>query len=62
MKKATQNDVKRYREYLNDLPGNKHTERRFGQRSRPYGDYLYAQDKERFYHDLAQWVAEQTSR
>lgn len=42
--------VKAFREYLNATcaEGPKHRERQFHQRTRGYGDYLYAQDRERF--------------
>lgn len=35
-----------------------HREGRYRQMKRPYGDYLYAQDRERFMVDLQDWLAE----
>lgn len=58
---------KAFREYLNSLDhlGNHRSEhthngRRhiFGQRTRKYGDYLYAQDREKFNVDYEEWLAE----
>lgn len=50
--------VKRFREYLNSLDQSvKHRNGRFQQHTRPYGDYLYAQDREKFMADLREWHA-----
>lgn len=57
-KLVTRQDVRRYREHLNNLPGGKYRERKFGQRTRAYGDYLFHQDKERFMADLCCWLTE----
>lgn len=54
-------DIKTYREKLNrdsaGQPNWKHTGNR-GQRVRPYGDYLYAADREMFMVGLREWIAE----
>ena len=52
-------DIKRFREYLNallpqskwkgNIPGS-------GQRTRLYGDYLYTQDRDKFFVDLEEWL------
>lgn len=53
--------IKRYREHLNRQtagePNWRH--RRFGQRTRNYGDYLYAQDRDKFMMELREWLAEE---
>jgi hypothetical protein len=52
-------DVKRFREYLNehfrDTP--KHQNGRYQQKTRPYGDYLYAQDRDMFQFEMREWLA-----
>lgn len=49
--------VTKYKQYLNAQDtGTKHRHRAFHQRTRKYGDYLYAQDRERFMVDLRQWL------
>jgi hypothetical protein len=37
-------------------PGPNHKHGRYEQRTRPYGDYLYAQDREKFEVDYAEWL------
>lgn len=49
-------DIKRFREYLNAQPGPKHKNGRYEQRKRGYGDYLYAQDREKFMVELDEWL------
>lgn len=50
-------DIKRFREYLNSLDsGSKHRQGPYHQTKRPYGDYLYHQDKEKFMVDLKEWL------
>jgi len=55
-------DIKRYREHLNALndihPDAKWRNRTYGQRTRSYGDYLYAQDREKFMMELEEWLNE----
>jgi hypothetical protein len=54
--------IKRFREYLNALPQTvRHRHGPYHQRSRPYGDYLYAQDRERFLVNLREWLAEKST-
>lgn len=49
---------KAFRAYLNrTCAGIKHAHGRFAQRTRGYGDYLYAQDRDRFNVDFAAWIA-----
>lgn len=58
--KLPRGTIKRFREYLNSLDdGVKHRHFRFQQRTRKYGDYLYAQDREKFMVDLQEWLATQ---
>jgi NADH:ubiquinone oxidoreductase subunit len=53
---------KAFREFLNH--GNyqhSHANNRYGNRKRPYGDYLYSQDREKFNVDYEEWkTAKQT--
>ena len=51
-------DIKRFREHLNsqDVGDSKHRHRNYRQRTRLYGDYLYAQDREKFDMELAEWL------
>lgn len=50
-------DIKRFREHLNYEAGAYwHTHRRFGNRTRKYGDWLYFQDREKFMVDLQDWL------
>lgn len=53
---------KAFREHLNresaDAP--KHRHGRYQQRTRPYGDYLYHQDRAKFDVDYAEWLAAKT--
>lgn len=57
--KRPRGTVKRFREHLNRQFANsplwKHHGNR-GQRKQPYGDYLYAADREMFMHELAEWL------
>lgn len=52
--------IKEYREKLNHeheaAGGVKHRHGRFHQITRPYGDYLYAQDREMFMVNLREWL------
>lgn len=48
--------IKRFREHLNSLPGPLHRNGPFHQQRRPYGDYLYAQDRDKFMVELAEWL------
>lgn len=52
---------KAFREHLNREHGTtpNHRHNRYQQRTRPYGDYLYAQDREKFNADYADWLKEQ---
>jgi hypothetical protein len=52
---------KAFREFLNreHATSPKHRHARFQQRTRPYGDYLYAQDREMFNVEYADWVRRQ---
>ena len=43
-----------FRKHLNESDY-KHRNGRFAQRSRPYGDYLYKQDREKFEADFQEW-------
>jgi hypothetical protein len=52
----TKDDVREFRDYLNNIEAPKHREGRFHQLSRKYGDYLYHQDRERFMVDLLDWI------
>src|ERR1700730_17140288 len=45
--------LKAFREHLNrTCAGSLHRHYRFGQTKRPYGDYLYAQDREKFDYEF----------
>jgi hypothetical protein len=45
-----------FRKHLNDTSTeHHHKERRFMQRTRPYGDYLYHQDREKFEMEFKEW-------
>jgi hypothetical protein len=51
---------KAFREFLNrEYPEPDHREGRYHQRTRPYGDYLYAQDREKFDVEYTEWLAQQ---
>lgn len=53
--------IKRFREHLNAMtsfPPHRHG--RYQQRKRQYGDYLYAQDREKFMVDLREWLDSKT--
>lgn len=55
-------DVKRFRDFLNAQDdGIPHRQFRYHQRTRRYGDYLYAQDREKFMVDLRDWLLEQNA-
>lgn len=45
-----------FRRYLNALPGENYKNGRYEQRTRPYGDYLYAQDREKFEWEYQEWL------
>lgn len=53
--------IKRFREHLNVEYANAtlHRHNRFQQLSRPYGDYLYSQDRDKFMAELGEWLANQ---
>lgn len=53
--------IKRFREYMNAEHANAtlHRHNRYQQRSRPYGDYLYSQDRDKFMVELDEWMANQ---
>ena len=56
-KEIQRGDIKRYREFLNaKYPGQRHKHNRHHQISRPYGDYLYAQDHDKFLRDMCEWL------
>lgn len=50
---------KAFRDHLNrlhaDTPNHRHN--RYQQRTRPYGDYLYAQDRDKFNVEFTEWAA-----
>lgn len=53
-------DVARFRAYLNAQDdGVPHKHNRYHQKTRPYGDYLYAQDREKFMVNMREWLLEQ---
>lgn len=56
-------DIKRFRDYLNaqDTGATKHREGPYQQQTRKYGDYLYAQDRERFDVEMRDWLAKDSS-
>ncbi len=53
-------DIKAFRAHLNrlDVGDSKHRHFNYRQRTRLYGDYLYAQDREKFMVDLRNWLSE----
>ena len=53
--------VKAFRAHLNALPGEPHRHGRFRQKTRLYGDYLYAQDRDKFMVDLRGWLEAKSS-
>jgi hypothetical protein len=56
-KKIQRGDIKRYREFLNAKgAGQRHQNNRHHQISRPYGDYLYAQDRDKFLRGMCEWL------
>lgn len=62
--KANALTKKTFREELNrDCSGTtNHRHGKFAQRTRPYGDYLYAQDREKFNVDYAEWIQSKLSK
>lgn len=53
MNKAERENIRRFRAYLNSLESTvNHKHNRYHQRKRPYGDYLYYQDRDKFMADL----------
>ena len=47
-----------FRKHLNETcAGYKHRHQRGGQRVRPYGDYLFAQDREKFEYEFKEYQA-----
>ena len=59
--KTKRGDIKRFREHLNSLDDGEsnHQHGRYHQLKRKYGDYLYAQDREKFMVDMAEWLKTQ---
>lgn len=52
---------KEFREHLNrEHPAPTFREGRYHQKSRPYGDYLWHQDRAKFENDYAEWIATNT--
>ena len=50
---------KAFREYLNEnYKGMKHKHNQFHQLKRPYGDYLYYQDRVKFNANYEEWLKE----
>jgi len=50
-------NIKRYREHLNAIHNAaKWRNRERGQRKRLYGDYLYAQDRDKFMMEMEEWL------
>lgn len=49
-----------YRKHLNETcaDGTLHKNGRYEQKTRPYGDYLYYQDREKFEVDFKEWSAQ----
>lgn len=60
MNKIPRGSIKRFREHLNtlDVGESKHRHLCYQQRTRKYGDYLYHQDRERFFVELMKWLDE----
>ncbi len=54
--------IKAFKEYLNGQAFNiiRHKHKNFGNRSRLYGDYLYSQDREKFFVDMIEWLKNKT--
>jgi phosphorylcholine metabolism protein LicD len=52
--------IKKFRELLNNESAGQplHKHNQYHQLKRPYGDYLYAQDHEKFMVDLMDWLEE----
>lgn len=50
--------ITRFRKYLNETYADapKHHHNRYQQRKRAYGDYLYAQDRDKFMMELRNWL------
>lgn len=64
MKTPREHTKKAFREYLNTLNSpavNPWRNGRYAQRTRLYGDYLYAQDREMFDFEYDAWLAKQRS-
>lgn len=51
-------DITRFRKYLNRVYAGteNHRHGRFQQRKREYGDYLYAQDRDKFMMEMREWL------
>lgn len=55
--RARKRAIEAFRAYLNALPGDGgHRHNRYNQRTRAYGDYLFAQDREKFEVDMQEWL------
>ena len=55
-------NIQRFKEHLNNLPEcniGKGTKGNLKPRTRKYGDYLYAQDREMFMVSMEEWLKEQ---
>lgn len=51
-----------FRDYLNQTyPAPTHRNGRFHQKTRPYGDYLWFQDREKFEVEYAEWLKTPTT-
>jgi hypothetical protein len=50
-------DIKKFREVLNKADRGDWRNGAYHQKTRPYGDYLYAQDREKFQIDMMEWIA-----
>lgn len=54
-------DRNAFRAWLNfkeaETQRTRHNHKRFNQRTRPYGDYLYFQDRQKFDMEMCQWLA-----
>lgn len=60
LKHIRRSDITRFRKLLNFTHADTlHRNGRYQQRTRPYGDYLLAQDREKFLVELAEWLPKQ---
>lgn len=58
----TRQEITRFRKLLNAKHEGtlNHRNGRFQQKTRPYGDYLLRQDRDKFMAELAEWLPQQT--